>query len=97
MAGAEQLLCSDSGVKPARVCEAVGCHDTVQFIRDFKAQYGIPQQNANGKKHKKKNSGNASYRRSLPLLFHIMIRLFCWMQTAFICQKPVLVTGDKSK
>jgi hypothetical protein len=97
MAGAEQLLCSDSGLKPARVCEAVGCHDTVQFIRDFKAQYGIPQQNANGKKHKKKTAGTLPTDEASRCFFHIMIRMFCWIQTALICQKPVLVTGGKSK
>ena len=77
MADAEQLLCSDSGVNPSRVCEAVGGHDTVQFIRDFKAQYGMTTAKCKWEKAQEKNSGNVSYRRSLPLLFHIMIRMFC--------------------
>lgn len=57
MAGAEQLLCSDSGLKPARVCEAVGCHDTVQFIRGFKAQYGMTTAKCKWEKAQEKTAG----------------------------------------
>ena len=40
LARAEQLLRTKPDTKLSFVCEAVGYHDTVQFIRDFKAQYG---------------------------------------------------------
>lgn len=40
MARAEQYLRTHPNAKLSTVCEEVGYHDTVQFIRDFKAQYG---------------------------------------------------------
>jgi AraC-like DNA-binding protein/mannose-6-phosphate isomerase-like protein (cupin superfamily) len=60
MARAEQLLHADPGVKLAAVCEAVGYHDTVQFIRDFKAQYGMTPAKYKREKAQEKSSGNAS-------------------------------------
>ena len=36
---------------------------------DFKAQYGMTTAKCKWEKAQEKNSGNASYRRSLPLLF----------------------------
>lgn len=38
---AEEILRTTPGIKLADVCEKIGYNDTVKFIRDFKAQYGI--------------------------------------------------------
>lgn len=37
---AEEILSTNPKAKLSTVCEAIGYHDTVQFIRDFKARYG---------------------------------------------------------
>ncbi len=38
---AEEILRTNPNSKLAAVCEAIGYGDTVQFIRDFKARYGV--------------------------------------------------------
>ena len=60
MAGAGQLLHADPGVKLTAFCAAVGCHDTVQFIRDFKAQYGMTPAKCKRVNPQELNSGNTS-------------------------------------
>ncbi len=60
LARAEQLLCSEPGIRLAAVCEEVGYHDSVQFIRDFKAQYGMTPAKYKRVKAQEKSGGNAS-------------------------------------
>ena len=42
--------------KLSHVCEEVGYHDTVQFIRDFKAQYGTTPARYKREKAQEKSS-----------------------------------------
>lgn len=56
LARAEQLLRAMPNAKLSHVCEEVGYHDTVQFIRDFKAQYGTTPARYKREKAQKKVS-----------------------------------------
>ena len=74
MARAEQLLHADPGIRPAAFCEAVDCHDTVQFIRDFKAQYGMSQA-----KNKQVKAAGTPPDETSRCFLHLNIRMFWWM------------------
>lgn len=56
LARAEQFLRAMPNAKLSHVCEEVGYHDTVQFIRDFKAQYGTTPARYKREKAQKKGS-----------------------------------------
>ena len=56
LARAEQLLRAMPNAKLSHVCEEVGYHDTVQCIRDFKAQYGTTPARYKREKAQEKSS-----------------------------------------